>query len=424
MCDTLYKRTENGFIFGKNSDRSPNEPNLTIYFPRKVNTTKTLKCTYIEIHQVPTSYACLLVKPSWMWGAEMGVNEFGVVIGNEAVFTKSKGKKVNRLLGMDLLRLALERSESAEAAMHVITELIEKYGQGGNCGFDKQFYYDNSFLICDASTAFILETSGKEWVTNKLTDFGNISNRLSIHDDYESSSDNNPVDFFKEHTEPIFTHFSGSFHRQANALCFLETSNAFSVETMMRALQSHEDENIKKRFSKGSLKSVCMHKSGIGDHTTSSMIVTSENKQLTIWLTSSSTPCLSLYKPVYFGVTGSVAFQKEVPSYDYWLRQELLRRQIFAGKIDEASYHRELNGLQAELIKEAHQINQTNPDKKVYKAFQSSCLEKEAAWQSKYMTNLTIETIRKNKVPSMWRHLNQRLGEHPFERTLEMRIQK
>jgi hypothetical protein len=41
-----------------------------------------------------------------MWGAEMGANEKGVCIGNEAVWTKlnSEDDLVERLLGMDLLR--------------------------------------------------------------------------------------------------------------------------------------------------------------------------------------------------------------------------------------------------------------------------------------------------------------------------------
>ena len=53
MCDTLYRKTPDGYIFGKNSDRGPNEPNLALFYPRMEHKEKTLKCTYIEIEQVP-----------------------------------------------------------------------------------------------------------------------------------------------------------------------------------------------------------------------------------------------------------------------------------------------------------------------------------------------------------------------------------
>lgn len=50
----------------------------------------------------------ILSKPVWMWGAEMGANECGVVVGNEAIWTIDNDgdhdPNVKRLLGMDLVR--------------------------------------------------------------------------------------------------------------------------------------------------------------------------------------------------------------------------------------------------------------------------------------------------------------------------------
>lgn len=50
------------------------------------------------------THAVILSRPSWLWGAEMGANEHGVCIGNEAVWTKEPVGKGEALLGMDLLR--------------------------------------------------------------------------------------------------------------------------------------------------------------------------------------------------------------------------------------------------------------------------------------------------------------------------------
>lgn len=54
------------------------------------------------------TYAVILSKPGWMWGAEMGANECGVVVGNEAVWTNDNDGEhdpsIKRLLGMDLVR--------------------------------------------------------------------------------------------------------------------------------------------------------------------------------------------------------------------------------------------------------------------------------------------------------------------------------
>ncbi|KAF8787246.1 Secernin-3 like protein [Argiope bruennichi] len=172
-------------IFGKNSDRPCDEVQEVVYVPATDHPQSSkLKCTYIEVNQVPHTYAVILSKPSWMWGAEMGANEHGLCIGNEAVWTvlNDESDSIEKLLGMDLLRLGLERSKTAEEAVHVITSLLAEYGMGGNCSDSlPNFTYHNSFLIADPSEVWILECAGTLWAAERIKEgVRNISNELSI----------------------------------------------------------------------------------------------------------------------------------------------------------------------------------------------------------------------------------------------------
>ncbi|XP_008853508.1 secernin-3 isoform X2 [Nannospalax galili] len=112
----------------------------------------------------------------------MGANEHGVCIGNEAIWGREDVCHEEALLGMDLVRLGLERADTAEKALDVIVDLLERYGQGGNCTEDStmKFSYHNSFLIADRNEAWILETSRKHWAAEKVQGVRNISNQFSI----------------------------------------------------------------------------------------------------------------------------------------------------------------------------------------------------------------------------------------------------
>lgn len=76
----------------------------------------SLRCTYIAIPQAPRTLAVVLSKPSWMWGAEMGANEAGVVCGNEAVWTVEDADGPPALLGMDLVRWGAHLRRLGDAA--------------------------------------------------------------------------------------------------------------------------------------------------------------------------------------------------------------------------------------------------------------------------------------------------------------------
>ncbi|MEN9505790.1 MAG: hypothetical protein RI958_1716 [Actinomycetota bacterium] len=189
MCDTLVAlgaATEHGStLFAKNSDRPPDEEQILIWSPPRVDEV-SLRTTHIEIAaHVGHSLGCLLSTPRWGWGAEHGVNEAGVAIGNEAIYTTLDPRSAPpALTGMDLVRLGLERATRAPDAVQVMIDLLERYGQGGTghdpAGAQGAKAYWSSFLIADPSCAFVLETSGRQWAVEAVEDVRAISNRTTI----------------------------------------------------------------------------------------------------------------------------------------------------------------------------------------------------------------------------------------------------
>jgi hypothetical protein len=73
--------------------------------PVRADGARTLRTTYLEIDQVPDRRGVILSKPAWCWGAEMGINDAGVAIGNEAIFSRLVSRR-KALLGMDLVRIS------------------------------------------------------------------------------------------------------------------------------------------------------------------------------------------------------------------------------------------------------------------------------------------------------------------------------
>lgn len=423
MCDTLLRMRPEGPLFGKNSDRSPNEPNLVLFAPAGKPAEKTVKCTYREIPQVSATHAVLLVKPSWMWGAEMGVNDKGLLIGNEAVFTHGSDKKTERLTGMDLLRLALERAEDVHSALETILGLLETHGQGGNCGFDKSFFYDNSFLLADRREAVILETCGKRWVAKRVEGAGNISNRLSLAGDFTLSSSEDNAGFARKFSEPVFTLFSRSAERSRRAALGLK-KDPLGAKEMVALLQSHRIGDSRSLYAKGDVGSLCMHKSLLGDHTTGSFVADFGAPFDTFWIPGSSTPCLSVFKPVYFGNALPPVFADPKKSLEYWLQREWLIRAVYAGFVDESAYRTEIAELQERFFKGNAELKRMKPTPAQLQDFSRKCHFEEQA-----MVNRHLEEIKKLKenpgaLPSLWKAPTARLGKNVFAPDLASRMAK
>jgi len=356
MCDTfvtLDSTTENGAVFfGKNSDREPNEEQVLEAHPaRDHNTDDRVHCTYLTIPQVSHTQAILISRPFWMWGAEMGANEHGVVIGNEAVFTKMPRVRNKRLTGMDLVRLGLERATSAMVALEVITGLLDEYGQGGPCGYqDKKFTYHNSFILADPREAWVLETAGPFWAAKLVRDFYAISNGLTLGTDLDLThprlidharhkgwlKQGEEFHFARCYSDWFYTTFSASQARRRRSLDLLnDPSVTMDVLSAFAHLRDHGDDPYRpdQHFL---MNRICAHAANpLSRHaaqTTASLVAELRPRQQTYWATATAAPCTSLFKPVRF--QGDVLPDLEQPSkgdqYDrsIWWTHERLHRSI------------------------------------------------------------------------------------------------
>lgn len=358
MCDSmiaLKSDTADGVaVFAKNSDRPPNEGQFVQYVPAEDHpTNSTVKCTYIEIPQAGHTNAVLLSKPYWIWGAEMGVNDHHVVIGNEAVFPKDPVEKNTKLIGMDLVRLGLERGNTAREALDVIRELLTKFGQGGSCVIGAEYYY-SSFLIADADDAWVLETAGPRYAVKHVTQSDSISNYLTIGTDYvpELSSPDlaeyavqkgwaksvNGFDFGNAYNDFLYTTLARGRNRRAVTLGAMQACKGkLTLPEMINILRMHEPDgghgtNWQPQNGFMFSADVCMHGSfGIirDSNSAGSLVVRLDKEHPTIFITGTSSPCTSVFKPVWMDVPlpdmGPAPTDEYDPDSLFW-RHELLHR--------------------------------------------------------------------------------------------------
>jgi len=346
-CDTMVAlpdaTTTGTTILGKNSDRPVFDCQPLVHSPAQEHPAgATLALEYRTIPQARRTYATVGSSPYWCWGYEEGANEFGVAIGNEAIFTKTFADAVAAskrgeppelgLLGMDLLRLGLERGKTAREALGVITRLVEQYGQWGS-GVPSADHetggYDNSYIIADPKEAWILETVGKRWVARRVTrGVAAISNQPSIRTRWDLASAD-LVDYavekgwWPEHQKSRFDfarayidlktplHLSQPRVQRARQLLGEKRKGEVSPQWVMRILRDHyEDTFLKGPYFNAALPdflTLCMHSSPAGftwGNTASSAVFVlprDPDRLAHVWWTP-VTPCTGLYLPVFVKV--------------------------------------------------------------------------------------------------------------------------
>jgi len=325
MCDTFIVVNRDRVLFGKNSDRDPNEAQVLSWVPAREHAAgEILRCTWTAIPQVTRTHAMVLCRPFWMWGAEMGANEHGVVIGNEAIFTREPLQD-GGLLGMDLVRLGLERAETAHAAKDTICELIREHGQGGRCGYDKPgFSYHNSFMIADNDGGWVVEAAGRKIATRRI-DEGTyaISNGITLAE-------------LSPREDRIRHRVAMASRRRERVECLAKS--ATDAQAAMRVLRDHGEGNERPRYRRlnGAMAAPCMHAGGwlAASQTVGSFVAELGQSGQRYWATGTAAPCLSVFRPVSVAVPHDVGSPTGKQDDSLWWRFETLHRAMSGADSD------------------------------------------------------------------------------------------
>ncbi|QRY48061.1 C69 family dipeptidase [Mycolicibacterium boenickei] len=359
-CDTFVASADatrsGATIFGKNSDRPAGEAQPLRHSPARV-AGAPLQLAYVTIADAD-AYAHVGSAPFWCWGYEIGVNEHRVAIGNEAVFTRTWATAVAAegaghgpqpgLLGMELVRLGLERGATAQQALTVMTRLLERYGQWGSAIVGKDHgpgAYDNAYLIADPTEAWILETAGSDWAARRVRGGSYaISNELSIRTDSDLMSDGlrrraldagwypaeRTFDVADAYTDPgTPLQVSHIRRRRADELLQIAAANGgLDVPQAFGILRDHLEGTFLGGptfdASRPDFLTLCMHEHPSGftwGNTAASLVVelhADPDRPVVLWWCP-ATPCTGIYVP-YFVESGRLPdnVQRPAPTAASW----------------------------------------------------------------------------------------------------------
>lgn len=328
MCDTMVSlagATASGqTLFAKNSDRPADECQPLLQRDRERHPPgSTVRCRFLEVPQVAETFRHVGSRPYWCWGYEHGFNEHQVVIGNEALpsgiaFSEPK------LIGMEILRLALERGRTAAEAVEVIADLVSRYGQGRFDNDAAIATYDNGYIVADPREAYAVETAGHQWAVKRVERSIGISNVYAIGADWDRLSPGaesdalgrgrwehgrGRFDFAAAFTNPEYRSEavgSGSRRRGRSCTVLARRDGRIDAASLMALLSDHSDgsrpdEPFQTAF--GRRGGICVHaqEDGGGGNTAASLVadLCADGSRLPVYWCSFYSPCVAVFLPLF-----------------------------------------------------------------------------------------------------------------------------
>jgi secernin len=361
-------------IFGHNSDRPLQERQAIRRIPGREFALGE-KVAHLGLPQARQTYTVLGAQPEGYWGYTHGVNDQGVALGYALLHNKIPCAGPG-LLGTDLVRLILERSRTARQGVDLLTDLVGRHGQSDRPTNPPEG--DGSFLIADAKEALAVETAGRHWVCQEISEVRAAGNACIIRQDWDRISpglsdyvssqgwwkcDGSKLDFAGAVTENPMGHASG-LRRWGRATLLLEQQNGNIDSAFVRRVLSDHYEGssfeVDPWASVPGPTPLCQH--GIGPNllaTATSLVaqITGRENSLNVVWCAFGPPCTSVYFPLFLESEIPEVFGGNTSADEsLWARSLHLDQQVRADPDRRAVVRETLGRLQARLDQDAEEF--------------------------------------------------------------------
>lgn len=304
-------------LFAHNSSQPARQYQVLKRIPgRSFSAGEKIRTALLEIPQVKQTHTFVGSQPAGSWGCSHGVNEHGLAVGCTQFRTKLRCQG-QFLLDTELVRLVLERARTACQAIDVLTDLVERFGQGLAPQAGEG---DSSFLLADPGEAHVIQTAGKHWVSQQVQETRAVSDGSTIRQDWDRIArglashaiaeewwpgDGSKLDFTGAVGEA--SPAPSSLQRWGRATLLIEQQSGHIEPVFLRRLltdhyegQPGEVDPFHDLSPRGSIP-LCQHGGSAGLVTTASLIAQLGNQpeRPTLMWWSFGPPCISVYLPIF-----------------------------------------------------------------------------------------------------------------------------
>lgn len=355
MVVALGSSTADGStLFAHNSSQPPRQFQvLKRVAGQAFSAGEKVRAALMEIPQVRQTHTVLGSRPVGSWGYSHGVNEHGLAVGCTQFRTKlcCHGPV---LQDTELVRLVLERARTACQAVDVLTDLVERHGQGLSPQAG-----DSSFLLADPTEAHVVQAAGKHWVSQQVQETRAVSDGCAIRQDWDRIArglaghaiaeqwwpcDGSKLDFAGAVGESSSA--ANSLQRWGRATLLLEQQSGHIDAAFLRRLLTDHYEGQPGEVdpflnTRGNVP-LCQHGGATGPVTTASLIAqlgSQPDRPLLVWW-SFGPPCISVYLPIFLAgdlPEALTAGEPETAANGFCLRMARLHDHL---KLDPSRKHR------------------------------------------------------------------------------------